>query len=264
MGTPMVLVVHGGPWARDVWGFNASAQWLANRGYAVLQVNYRSSTGYGKSFLHAGDRQWGATMQDDLTDAVRWAVSHGVALEDKVCIYGGSYGGYACLAGLTFTPDVYACGVDIVGPSNAKTLLDSIPPYWKPIRNDLILKVGPVDEDEEFNRKISPLFHADKIKVPLLIGQGANDPRVKQAEADQIVQAMVDKSIPVDYVLYPDEGHGFGRPQNRIDFQGRTEIFLEKHLGGRSESFTPPEGATALLPILDGTLGKPVGIAVPA
>jgi len=264
VATPMVLLVHGGPWARDVWGFNASAQWLANRGYAVLQVNYRASTGFGKNFLHAGDCQWGAKMQDDLTDAVRWAVSQNVALEDKVCIYGGSYGGYACLAGLTFTPDVYACGVDIVGPSNAKTLLDSIPPYWKPIRNDLLMKVGNVDEDEEFNRKISPLFHADKIKAPLLIGQGANDPRVKQAEADQIVQEMIEKNIPVDYVLYPDEGHGFARPQNRIDFQGRTEIFLEKHLGGRSESFTPPEGATTLLPILDGTLGKIVASAAPA
>jgi dipeptidyl aminopeptidase/acylaminoacyl peptidase len=264
VATPMVLLVHGGPWARDSWGFNPSAQWLANRGYAVLQVNYRASTGFGKSFLHAGDRQWGAKMQDDLTDSVRWAVSQGIALEDKICIYGGSYGGYACLAGLTFTPDVYACGVDIVGPSNAKTLLDSIPAYWKPIRNDLLLKIGNIDEDEEFNRAISPLFHAEKITVPLLIGQGANDPRVKQAEADQIVQAMIDKSIPVDYILYPDEGHGFARPQNRIDFQGRTELFLEKHLGGRSESFTPPEGNTALLPILDGSLGKPVASAAAA
>lgn len=255
--TPMILFVHGGPWARDNWGFNPSAQWFANRGYAVLQVNYRASTGYGKSFLHAGDGEWGVgKMQDDLTDAVKWAVEIGIALEDKVCIYGGSYGGYACLAGLTFTPDLYCCGVDIVGPSNVKTLLDSIPPYWLPIRNDMIRKIGDVDGDPKFNEKISPLFHCDEIKVPLLIGQGANDPRVKQAEADQIVEAMVRKKIPVEYVLYPDEGHGFARPPNRIDFNGRVEEFLAKHLGGRKEPFSSPEGCTAQLPVEDGTLGK--------
>ena len=222
--TPLVLVVHGGPWARDFWGYNAAAQWLANRGYAVLQVNYRGSSGYSKSFLHKGDKQWGVgDMQHDLTDAVRWAVAEGIALEDKVCIYGGSYGGYATLAGLAFTPEVYACGVDIVGPSNIKTLLDSIPPYWGPLRNDMLLKIGDVDNDAEFNRAISPLFHVDKIAAPLLIGQGANDPRVKQAEADQIAFSMAAKEIPVEYVLYPDEGHGFARPANRIDFNGRTE-----------------------------------------
>mmetsp|Transcript_63179 Transcript_63179/g.147163 ORF Transcript_63179/g.147163 Transcript_63179/m.147163 type:complete len:380 (+) Transcript_63179:110-1249(+) len=251
--TPMVLFVHGGPWARDRWGYNPVAQWFANRGYAVLQLNYRGSTGFGKSFLHAGDCEWGVgKMQHDLTDAVNWAIENGVALKDKVCIYGGSYGGYACLAGLTFTPDVYSCGVDIVGPSNIKTLMDSIPPYWAPMRKDLTMKIGDVDNDPQFNEKISPLFHVDQIKSPLLIGQGANDPRVKQAESDQIVKAMVDKGIPVEYVLYPDEGHGFARPPNRIDFNGRAELFLEKHLGGRSEAFTAPEGSTAQQPVLEG------------
>jgi len=248
--TPLVLLVHGGPWARDFWGFNAAAQWMANRGYAVLQVNYRGSSGYSKSFLHKGDKQWGVgSMQHDLSDAVKWAVEQGIALEDKVCIYGGSYGGYACLAGLTFTPELYACGVDIVGPSNIKTLLDSIPPYWGPLRNDMLLKIGDVDEDTAFNEKISPLFHVDSIRAPLLIGQGANDPRVKQAEADQIAFSMDAKGIPVEYVLYPDEGHGFARPANRIDFNGRVEAFLEEHLGGRAEPFEKPEGATATFPL---------------
>ena len=249
--TPLILLVHGGPWARDYWGFNAQAQWFANRGYATLQVNFRASTGYGKSFLHKGDGQWGAAMQDDLTDSVQWAIDQGIADPDNVCIFGGSYGGYACLAGLTYTPDVYKCGVDIVGPSNIKTLLDSIPPYWGPLRNDMLKKIGDVDEDEDFNKKISPLFHVDKIKAPLLIGQGANDPRVKKAEADQIAFAMKEKGIPVEYVLYPDEGHGFARPDNRIDFNARTELFLKKHLGGRAADFVSPQGSTACFPLLE-------------
>ena len=251
--TPLVLCVHGGPWARDFWGFNSAAQWFANRGYACLQVNYRGSSGYGKSFLHKGDKEWGVgAMQHDLSDSVAWAIEQGIAEKDKVCIYGGSYGGYACLAGLTFTPELYACGVDIVGPSNIKTLLDSIPPYWGPMRNDMLLKIGDVDADEAFNEKISPLFHVDQIRAPLLIGQGANDPRVKQAEADQIAFGMARKQIPVEYVLYPDEGHGWARPANRIDFNGRTEDFLAKHLGGRAEAFEAPEGATATFPLLKG------------
>jgi len=250
--TPLVLCVHGGPWARDFWGFNSAAQWFANRGYACLQVNFRGSSGYGKSFLHKGDKEWGVgAMQHDLTDAVAWAVEQGIADKDNVCIYGGSYGGYACLAGLTFTPDLYKCGVDIVGPSNIKTLLDSIPAYWGPLRNDMLLKIGDVDEDTAFNEKISPLYHVDKITAPLLIGQGANDPRVKQAEADQIAFSMADKGIPVEYVLYPDEGHGWARPPNRIDFNGRTELFLAEHLGGRAEDFTPPEGNTAQFPLVE-------------
>jgi dipeptidyl aminopeptidase/acylaminoacyl peptidase len=250
--SPLILLVHGGPWARDSYGFNQQAQWFANRGYATLQVNYRGSTGYGKSFLHKGDGQWGVgTMQDDLTDSVKWAIDEGIADADNICIYGGSYGGYATLAGLTFTPDLYKCGVDIVGPSNIKTLLDSIPSYWGPLRNDMLKKIGDVDADEEFNRKISPLYHIDKIKSALLIGQGANDPRVKQAEADQIAFAMQKKGIPVEYVLYPDEGHGFARPDNRIDFNGRAEKFLAEHLGGRAEEFVEVKGATAMFPLLD-------------
>ena len=250
--TPLVLLVHGGPWARDFYGFNAKAQWFANRGYSTLQVNFRGSTGYGKSFLHKGDGEWGiGSMQHDLTDAVEWAIQEGIADPDKICIYGGSYGGYACLAGLTFTPDLYRCGVDIVGPSNVKTLLDSIPAYWGPLRNQMLIKIGDVDSDEEFNKKISPLYHVDNIKSPLLIGQGANDPRVKQAEADQIAFSMQDKGIPVEYVLYPDEGHGFARPDNRIDFNGRVELFLEQHLGGRSEEFVKPDGSTAKFPLVN-------------
>jgi len=248
--TPLILLVHGGPWARDYWGFNTQAQWFANRGYATLQMNYRGSTGYGKKFLHKGDGEWGVgTMQHDLTDSVKWAIDQGIADPENICVYGGSYGGYACLAGLAFTPDVYKCGVDIVGPSNIKTLLDSIPPYWGPLRNDMLKKIGDVDADEEFNKKISPLYHIDNIKSPLLIGQGANDPRVKQAEADQIAFAMQKKGIPVEYVLYPDEGHGFARPDNRIDFNGRAEKFLAKHLGGRAEAFDGVEGATAVFPL---------------
>jgi dipeptidyl aminopeptidase/acylaminoacyl peptidase len=251
--TPLILLVHGGPWARDSWGFNAQAQWFANRGYATLQVNYRGSTGYGKSFLHKGDKQWGVgDMQHDLTDSVQWAIDEGIADKDKICIYGGSYGGYACLAGLCFTPDVYACGVDIVGPSNIKTLLDSIPPYWGPLRNGMLLKIGDVDNDEEFNKKISPLYHVDRIKSPLLIGQGANDPRVKQAEADQIAFSMQEKGIPVEYVLYPDEGHGFARPDNRIDFNGRAELFLARYLKGRAETFVKPKSSTAEFPLIEG------------
>jgi len=190
-------------------------------------------------------------MQHDLTDAVEYAIKEGIADKDKICIYGGSYGGYACLAGLTFTPNLYCCGVDIVGPSNIKTLLDSIPDYWAPLRAGMLLKIGDVDKDEEFNRKISPLFHVDKIKAPLLIGQGANDPRVKQAEADQIAFSMQKKDIPVEYVLYPDEGHGFARPENRIDFNGRVELFLAKHLGGRAEEFVEVDGATARFPLME-------------
>jgi len=248
--TPLILLVHGGPWARDFWGFNAQAQWFANRGYATLQMNFRGSTGYGKNFLHKGDGEWGVgTMQHDLTDSVQWAIDQGIADPENICVYGGSYGGYACLAGLAFTPDVYKCGVDIVGPSNIKTLLDSIPAYWGPMRNDMLKKIGDVDADEEFNKKISPLYHVDNIEAPLLIGQGANDPRVKQAEADQIAFAMQKKGIPVEYVLYPDEGHGFARPDNRIDFNGRAEKFLAKHLGGRAEAYDCLDGATAVFPL---------------
>lgn len=248
--TPLILRVHGGPWLRDYWGFSALDQWFANRGYATLSVNYRGSTGYGKTFQHRGDGQWGVGgMQHDLTDAVQWAIQLGIADPERVCIYGGSYGGYACLAGLAFTPDLYRCGVDIVGPSNVKTMLDGIPAYWGPLRKQMLLKIGNVDADKDLNTKISPLFHVDKIKAPLLIGQGANDPRVKRAEADRIAFSMKEKGIPVEYVLYPDEGHGFARPENRIDFNGRVELFLQKHLGGRAQEFERPKGSTARFPL---------------
>jgi dipeptidyl aminopeptidase/acylaminoacyl peptidase len=231
---PLVLFVHGGPWARDNWGLNPYHQWLANRGYAVLSVNFRGSTGFGKKFLNAGDGEWAGKMHDDLLDAVNWAVEQKIADRKKVAIMGGSYGGYATLVGLTFTPDVFACGVDIVGPSNIITLLKTVPPYWAPFMPVLTRKVGDPSTPE--GRKLlverSPLTHVEKIVRPLLIGQGANDQRVKQAESDQIVQAMQAKKIPVCYVLYPDEGHGFARPENRMSFNAVTEAFLAKHLGG--------------------------------
>ena len=243
---PLVLNVHGGPWGRDGWGYDAEAQWFANRGYACLQVNFRASTGFGKKFLHAGDKQWGVgAMQHDLTDAVKWAIAKGIADPKRICIYGGSYGGYATLAGLVFTPELYACGVDIVGPSNIKTLFESIPPYWAPFKKEFVLQVGDVENDEAFNRKISPLFHAANIRVPLIVAQGANDPRVNIREADQIVAAMRAKNLPVTYVVYTDEGHGFARPNNRLDFYGRVDEFLAKHLGGRSEPWQKIEGTSA-------------------
>jgi dipeptidyl aminopeptidase/acylaminoacyl peptidase len=234
---PMVLFVHGGPWGRDDYGFNGYNQWLANRGYAVLQVNFRASTGFGKKFISAGDQQWSKTMHDDLIDAVKWAVDGRVTTADKVAIMGGSYGGYATLAGLTYTPTTFACGVDIVGPSNLETLLSTIPPYWEAGRKQLYGRVGdPTTEaGRAVLREASPLFKADRIVRPLLIGQGANDPRVKQAESDQIVAAMRAKNIPVTYVLFPDEGHGFARPVNNIAFNAVTENFLGRCLGGRAE-----------------------------
>ncbi len=232
---PMVLLVHGGPWGRDSWGFSPNAQWLANRGYAVLQVNFRGSTGYGKKFLNAGNREWAGKMHDDLLDAVEWAKQQGIADPKRIAIMGGSYGGYATLVGLTFTPDVFACGVDIVGPSNLITLFKTIPPYWRPMRAMLFKRVGDLDKEQDFLKSRSPLFRVDRIKVPLLIGQGANDPRVKQAESDQIVSALRKAGKPVEYVIYTDEGHGFARPENRLHFFAIVEQFLAKHLGGRCE-----------------------------
>lgn len=230
---PMVLNVHGGPWARDSWGYDPEAQWVANRGYLCLQVNFRGSTGYGKDFLNAGDKQWGAKMHDDLIDAVNWAVEKGYANPKKVAIYGGSYGGYAALAGATFTPDTFNCAVDIVGPSNLITLIKTVPPYWSTFLANMKRRVGDPDTEEEFLKSRSPLFSVDRIKCPILIGQGANDPRVKQAESEQIVEAMKKKNIPYEYVLFPDEGHGFARPENRLKFYAIAEKFLSKHLGGR-------------------------------
>ena len=234
---PMVLLVHGGPWGRDGYGYNSLHQWLANRGYAVLSVNFRGSTGFGKKFISGGDLEWGRKMHDDLLDAVDWAVAEGVTTRDKVAIMGGSYGGYATLAGLAFTPDRFACGVDIVGPSNLFTLLSTIPPYWESMKQQFYKRMGDptTEQGKALLRERSPLYSADKISRPLLIGQGANDPRVNVAESDQIVAAMRAKNIPVTYVVFPDEGHGFARPANNIAFMAVTENFLGKCLGGRAE-----------------------------
>ena len=232
---PMVLNVHGGPQARDGWGYNPEAQWLANRGYACLQVNYRGSTGYGKAFQNAGNKEWGRKMHDDLVDAVAWAVKEGIADPKKVAIYGGSYGGYAALVGATFTPDLFCCAVDIVGPSNLITLIRSIPPYWSTFLASFYRRVGNPDTEEEFLKSRSPLFKVDQIKVPLLIAQGANDPRVKQAESEQIVEAMRRRGIDYEYMLFPDEGHGFAKPENRLKFYAAAEKFLARHMGGRFE-----------------------------
>ncbi len=231
---PAVLLVHGGPWARDTWGYSPIVQWLANRGYAVLQVNFRGSTGYGKDFLNAANREWGAKMHDDLIDAVNW-LAESIADRNKIAIMGGSYGGYATLVGLTFTPDVFAAGVDIVGPSNLVTLMQSIPPYWAPMKAMFAHRLGDLETEAEFLKSRSPLFFADQIQKPLLIGQGANDPRVKQAESEQIVAAMHQAGKPVEYALYSDEGHGFARPENRLHFFAKAEEFLAKYLGGRFE-----------------------------
>jgi dipeptidyl aminopeptidase/acylaminoacyl peptidase len=262
---PTVLLVHGGPWARDVWGFDPWHQWLANRGYAVLSVNFRGSTGMGKAFINAANQEWGAKMHDDLLDAVAWATQAGIADPARVAIMGGSYGGYATLVGLTLTPDTFACGIDIVGPSNLVTLLESIPPYWQPQVELFATRVGDhrTEAGRTFLTARSPLTHIDRLQRPLLIAQGANDPRVRQAESDQIVQAMQAKGIPVTYVLYPDEGHGFARPANQLSCNAITEAFLATYLGGRYEpiggafvgsSLTVPTGAQ-LVPGLAEALG---------
>jgi len=263
---PMVLFVHGGPWARDSWGYNPYHQWLANRGYAVLSVNYRGSTGFGKDFINASNLEWAGKMHDDLIDAVNWAIDQGIADKHKIAIMGGSYGGYATLVGLTFTPEVFTCGVDIVGPSNLRTLLETIPPYWKPMMDMWSTRVGDprTEEGRKFLDSRSPLTYVDRIRKPLLIGQGANDPRVKQSESDQIVRAMQEKNIPVTYILYSDEGHGFARPENRLSFNAVAEQFLAQHLGGRAQpigddfqgsTIQVPSGADQI-PGLSEALGK--------
>ncbi len=249
---PTVLDVHGGPWGRNEFGYSSWAQWLSNRGFAVLQVNFRGSTGFGKSFLNAGDKQWAADMHNDLIDAVDWAIEEGIAAADKVAIAGGSYGGYATLVGVTFTPEKFACGVDIVGPSNLVTLLESIPPYWASFLETFAQRVGDhrTEEGQLFLRSRSPLYKADEITKPLLIGQGANDPRVKQPESDQIVAAIQENELPVTYVLYPDEGHGFGRPENRESFYAIMEVFLANCLGGRSQPIgNALDGSSTQVPV---------------
>jgi dipeptidyl aminopeptidase/acylaminoacyl peptidase len=256
---PMVLFVHGGPWFRDTWGFNPIHQMLANRGYAVLSVNYRGSTGFGKKFLNAGNLQWGKKMHDDLLDAVAWAAQQGVTARDSVCIMGGSYGGYATLAGLTMTPDVFRCGVDLVGPSNLMTLLATIPPYWLPGVALFHARMGNPETPEGKALLIaaSPLTHTADIKRPLLIGQGANDPRVKQAESEQIVAAMKAHHLPVSYIVFPDEGHGFARPENNIAFFGAAEAFLSAHLGGSYLPLSKAEIGASSMQVKDGRDGVP-------
>ena len=232
---PAVLDVHGGPQVRDSWGYNPEAQWFANRGYLCVQVNYRGSTGYGKAFVAAGDREWGGKMHDDLIDAVSYITGQGWADPSRVAIYGGSYGGYAALVGAAFTPGVFRCAVDIVGPSNLKTLLETVPPYWAPMIAQLYRRVGNPETDAEFLWSRSPLSRARDIRIPLLIAQGANDPRVKQAESEQIVAALTEAGIEHEYLLFPDEGHGFAKPENRIRFYTAAERFLARYLGGRYE-----------------------------
>ena len=227
---PIVVIPHGGPWARDYWSYDPEAQFLANRGYGVLQINYRGSTGYGRSFWEAGFKEWGKAMQDDITDGVQWLIAQGVADPTRIAIYGASYGGYAALAGVTFTPNLYACGVSYVGPSNLFTLLASFPPYWEPLLKQMYEQVGDPIADKKLLEEVSPLFHVEEIKVPLLIAQGANDPRVKQQESDQIVAALKERNLPVEYLLKEDEGHGFVKEENRFDFYRKLESFLEKHL----------------------------------
>ncbi|MAV64830.1 MAG: S9 family peptidase [Candidatus Marinimicrobia bacterium] len=227
---PVIVNPHGGPWARDNWGFNSQVQFLANRGYAVLQMNFRGSVGYGRNFWEISFKQWGKTMQDDITDGVNWLINEGIADPDRIGIYGASYGGYATLAGLAFTPDLYACGVDYVGVSNIFTLLETLPPYWELGRQMMYEMIGNPETEKELLKSASPLFHIDKIKSPLFVAQGANDPRVKQAESDQIVNALKEKGIDVPYMLKKDEGHGFYNEKNQFDFYREMERFLKKHL----------------------------------
>ncbi len=235
---PMVLNVHGGPWYRDAWGYNPEAQLLANRGYICLQVNFRGSTGYGKEFVNAGDKEWGGKMHNDLLDAVNWAIDQGYADPEKIAIYGHSYGGYAALVGATFTPDVFACAISGMGPSNLVTFINSVPPYWATMLESMYKRIGDPRTEEEFLKERSPLFRVDQIQIPMIVVQGANDVRVKQAESEQIVAAMEEKGLDVEYILFEDEGHGFAKPENRVEFYGKAEEFLAKHLGGRYEPAT--------------------------
>ena len=258
---PMVLLAHGGPWSRDTWGFDSFAQWLANRGYAVLQPNLRGSTGYGKKFLNAGNREWGLKMHDDLIDCVNWTLAQGIADPKRVGIMGGSYGGYCALAAVTYTPETFACSVDMFGPANLRTLIATIPPYWKTLRAMFNLRMGNVDDpaDAALITHASPLTYADRIVRPLLIGQGGNDARVKPAESEQIVDAIEKRGGDVIYVLYPDEGHGFNRPENNLDFSARAEAFLAAHLGGRLEPVSGDQvsGSSAVVRMI----GQPLAAA---
>lgn len=252
---PVVVNPHGGPWARDGWGFSGETQFLANRGYAVLQMNFRGSLGYGRAFWEAGFKEWGKKMQDDVTDGVKWLEAQGIADPKRVAIYGASYGGYATLAGLAFTPDLYAAGVDYVGVSNIFTLMETFPPYWELFRQMMYVQVGDPEKDKELLREVSPLFHVEKMKAPLFVAQGANDPRVKKSESDQIVKALRDRGISVPYMVKEDEGHGFGNQENQFDFYRAMEAFLAKHIQGRSST---PES------VLEPLLNTPVAEAAEA
>ena len=241
---PLVLSVHGGPWARDEWGYDPYAQWLANRGYAVLQVNYRAST-INEPYMNAGNNRIGTGTDDDLTDAVAWAVREGIADPKRIAIMGASFGGYSVLRGLTLHPDLYACGVDIVGPSDMATLMNSIPDYWQPVKKRWLRRIGDVTSDAELNRKISPLYHAADIHVPLLIGHGLHDPRVQVEHSVKIADTVRKNGGKVTLIVYSDEGHGFARPENNLDFNGRTEEFLHGCVGGRYEPWQKVPGSTA-------------------
>ena len=228
---PVVVHPHGGPWARDSWGYSAEVQFLCNRGYAVFQMNFRGSTGYGRKFLEASYKQWGQAMQDDITDGVNWLIAQGIADEKRVAIYGGSYGGYATLAGLCFTPDLYACGIDYVGVSNLLTFMQTIPPYWRPLLEMMYEQVGDPEKDLEMLTAYSPALQAHLIKAPLFIAQGANDPRVNKAESDQMVEALRARGVEVEYMVKDDEGHGFHNQENRFDFYRAMERFLKEQMG---------------------------------
>ena len=228
---PIVVNPHGGPWARDSWGYSSQVQFLANRGFGVFQMNFRGSTGYGREFWELSFKEWGKSMQDDITDGVKWLIDEGIADPKRIAIYGASYGGYATLAGLAFTPDLYACGVDYVGVSNIFTLLETLPPYWELGRQMMYEMIGNPETEKDILKAASPIFHVDSIKVPLFVAQGANDPRVKQAESDQIVEALRSRSVEVPYMLKEDEGHGFYNEENQFDFYRAMEKFLKKHIG---------------------------------
>ena len=233
---PAVLFVHGGPWTRDGWGYDPMAQWLADRGYACLQINFRGSTGFGKKFVNAGDKEWGRKMQNDLSDAAAWAVRQGLADPKRVGIMGASYGGYAALAAAAFTPEVFRCAVDMFGPSDLATLIRAMPPYWSVEKTNIVRRMGDPETEAAFLKERSPIFSANKIRIPVLIAQGVNDPRTPKSESDRMVEALRQRGIECQYVVFPDEGHGFVKPANRLQFFKTAETFLARHLGGRAES----------------------------
>ncbi len=242
---PMIISPHGGPWFRDDWGFEPTRAFLVNRGYAMLEVNYRGSTGFGRAFLQASDHEWGLKTQDDITDAVNWAIKQGYADRHKIAILGASAGGYAVLRGMTTTPELYACGVDIVGPSDLRTVVQSTSGWRRSSKVKWIRLVGDVERDDALNRRLSPLYHADKFRAPILIEQGANDIRVTEKQSAMMVAALRERKIPVTYVVYPDEGHGFNRPENAMDAMQRIETFLQGCLGGRAQPFERVAGSSA-------------------